>query len=509
MDDPSTEELTYIRLGCVMFEALTGTLPFKGDTALEIVTQQINAKAPSIVDHSTSEFPEGLEQIVARCLEKDPNNRFQSMHDLREELIDVLVKSSADSKPELKSATESKYSKQVVVLVSCIAICLVTLVANGIILVKKNVDETARRAKFVKNEGELETESSHVFGSLARPLIQEQLKKWKTGDEFKLNYQNFDNDLEEFSHFPAKATSINLENSSATGPGLAYLIRYPISFLSLNESSITNRAFLEIKHMTNLRELEVDNTSVTAPAFKELEGLNLDRLSVRLNKLDDEALKVIAGIKSLTYLQCGKNDKLTGKGYLELNRLPNFVHLDLTDNPIDLKTAKAISQLKIITLSLENTDVNDEALRELCAMPNLRDLILNDCKHVTGAGLKYLAKFPELSNVHLEATSPIGDKDVEFIKYCPKLKILDVRKTNITDKTMELVADSGIKNLCIVGCNITDRGLMTLLKNRHLKHLEIGSNSFSKEALENFERIRPGVLRINKSDGKKGLNVEF
>ncbi len=498
-------------LGCVMFEALTGTTPFKGTTALEVIAHKMNTKAPTIVEQSVSEFPRGLDQIVAKCLEKEPIKRFQSMGQLREELLDVLMNSGAtppENTVDPQTAINANHAKKKIVLIVCIAICLVTLATNGVILYRKNAAETARQTEHAESEGRIANEASHVFGSLARPLIQEGLKNWKPGQSFKLDYQNFDSDLEEFSHYPARANEINLENSSAVGPGLAYLIRYPLTFLTLNDSSITDRAFLEIKHMRSLRELQVDNVNLSWVGLKELAGVNLARLSVRFNKLNDRALASIAEIKSLHHLQCGRNDKLTSNGYLELKKLPNLDHLDVVENPIDLKSAKAISQLDIDDLNLEKTSIDDEGLKELCAMPHLHNIGMTGCQHVTGAGLKYLAKLPQLDTVNLEAAN-IGDKDVEFIKHCPVLRVIDLRSTRVTDKTMELIGRSIIKNIFLLRCSsITDRGLMSLLKNKHLKHIEIGMNQFSQEAQDNFAKQRPGVLRINTSNGKKAP-IEF
>lgn len=491
-------------LGCVMFEALTGTLPFKGATALEIVSHHINAPAPLISDASLNEFPKELVQLVARCLEKDPNNRVQSMTELRDNLLDILVKAGAasSSKSEPNPATSARHSQKMVVVICCIGICLLMLVSNGILLVKKYEAENAHQVQQIRSDQEAAAAAQYDGNAVARQLIQEQLRKWHPGGEVTINYDNHDVDLEEFSHFPPSATWVSLENSSVKGPGLAYLIRYPLDFLSLNDSSATDRAFLEIKHMKKLINLQVDNVSITDSSFKHLSAVPLERISVRLNRLHDEALKHIAQIKTLKHLQCGKNDQLTGDGYAELKNLPLLQNLDVLDNPIDVKTAKAIAQLKIHTINLSNTSINDDGLKELSVMPNLRNISLGDCQNVSGAGMKFFANLPQLDTVNLEDTKHISDKDVEFIKSCPKLKTLDVRGTDVTDKTMELVGNSSIKTLFIIRDNITDRGLAYLLKNKHLKSVEVGENHISQEALNNFNKLRPGVLRINKKKRK-------
>jgi serine/threonine protein kinase/superfamily II DNA/RNA helicase/very-short-patch-repair endonuclease len=61
-------------LGCVLYEMLTGASPFDGDTAYELMNQQVE-QTPLPVSSLRSEVPEALGQLVSRLLEKDPSNR--------------------------------------------------------------------------------------------------------------------------------------------------------------------------------------------------------------------------------------------------------------------------------------------------------------------------------------------------------------------------------------------------------------------------------------------------
>ena len=64
-------------LGCVLYEMLTGASPFDGETAYELMSQQVE-QAPLPVPSLRSEVPEALGQLVSRLLEKDPANRPQT-----------------------------------------------------------------------------------------------------------------------------------------------------------------------------------------------------------------------------------------------------------------------------------------------------------------------------------------------------------------------------------------------------------------------------------------------
>jgi serine/threonine-protein kinase len=68
-------------LGLVMFEMLTGRLPFVSDNLYEIFHHHI-CEAPPRPSAITPSVPPELEAIVLRCLEKDPTARFTSMDEL-------------------------------------------------------------------------------------------------------------------------------------------------------------------------------------------------------------------------------------------------------------------------------------------------------------------------------------------------------------------------------------------------------------------------------------------
>src|SRR5262249_32097659 len=65
-------------LGCVIFEALTGTPPFPGNSAVSIIAQHLGATQPTLKDASMGAyFPPAMEELVAKMLAKDPSDRVQ------------------------------------------------------------------------------------------------------------------------------------------------------------------------------------------------------------------------------------------------------------------------------------------------------------------------------------------------------------------------------------------------------------------------------------------------
>jgi serine/threonine-protein kinase len=72
-------------LGVVSYQMLTGELPFNAPTVAGILMKQITEPAP-ILHTVRSDVPEDLSLAVARCLEKDPENRWPTADALRRAL---------------------------------------------------------------------------------------------------------------------------------------------------------------------------------------------------------------------------------------------------------------------------------------------------------------------------------------------------------------------------------------------------------------------------------------
>ena len=74
--------------GCILFEAATGTKPFAGDSIVKSLHSLIYEPAPQIKDLNPS-APAELQRIVRRCLAKDPDERYQSIKEVRIELREL------------------------------------------------------------------------------------------------------------------------------------------------------------------------------------------------------------------------------------------------------------------------------------------------------------------------------------------------------------------------------------------------------------------------------------
>src|SRR5687768_2347177 len=77
-------------LGVVLFELLSGRVPFAGTTPTEIIDRILHEEAPR-VSRYTAGVPDALDAIVARALEKSPEFRYQSAREMYTDLKSVAA----------------------------------------------------------------------------------------------------------------------------------------------------------------------------------------------------------------------------------------------------------------------------------------------------------------------------------------------------------------------------------------------------------------------------------
>jgi eukaryotic-like serine/threonine-protein kinase len=75
-------------VGIVLYELLTGTLPFTGETPLEIAMKHLS-EVPKPPSELRAEVPADLDMVVLRALAKDPADRFESAEEMEKELTRV------------------------------------------------------------------------------------------------------------------------------------------------------------------------------------------------------------------------------------------------------------------------------------------------------------------------------------------------------------------------------------------------------------------------------------
>ncbi len=130
-------------LGVIFYQMLNGDLPFKSDTPWGLMHKHITELPPSLKE-SNPDIPPELEAIVMRCLEKDPQDRYSSAFELKEDLLKLEAWSRSGSDPAVspsyyeKTMLPGPKPKKPGFMIAMAVIFVIALSGAGIWLFSKN-----------------------------------------------------------------------------------------------------------------------------------------------------------------------------------------------------------------------------------------------------------------------------------------------------------------------------------------------------------------------------------
>lgn len=85
----STLQSDIYSMGIVMYELLTGSLPYKGDNAVEIALKHLKESIPSIREKLPN-IPQSIENIIIKATAKNPKNRYTDAREMHSDLLTCM-----------------------------------------------------------------------------------------------------------------------------------------------------------------------------------------------------------------------------------------------------------------------------------------------------------------------------------------------------------------------------------------------------------------------------------
>jgi serine/threonine protein kinase len=469
--------------GCVLYECLTGSVPFVGASLVEVMMKQTGEKPQSLAEASLGKrFPGYMEAAVAKTLEKDPAHRFESMEAVKEALTGKVPVASA--KPKQVGQAKREGSQWALLAVAGLLIVGLVLFMLRMLFAPIQVPTQAGNSihqvpdiNLTKDNDKLREEEK------GERYAAEILSKWveqnhnatsfvasKLPGQHDTATQLSDGSLRLLRGMP-NLNSIDVswcEGVKDAGIREIAACHPRIEHLNVSQSGIS-RAALPTVATLPLKSLELcgaqinnDDLNHLLP-LKRLEYLNLSDCQF----LDARAAEIIGKMTSLKHLSLDKNHM--GGGVRFLTGLTKLDILDLDDFHVRNEDIHSISMIPSITqLSMSKGEFDNEALQDLARLHKLTYLSMDNC-HLIGSptgALQPLERLP-LIQVRLSEAA-VSDADAECLANIPTLE-----------------------SVCASRTNITARGITALSKLKHVKHLEISTKLLGTAELKEFERLHP------------------
>jgi serine/threonine protein kinase/Tol biopolymer transport system component len=151
-------------LGAVLYEMVTGKRAFEGKSQISVASS-ILEKDPEPISAAKPMTPPAFEHVVKTCLQKNPEERFQTAHDVRLELRWVAEERSSPSAEVLQTAP--RHPRERLAWAAAILIAIVAGVVSGIFIARPSQPARTIRTVIAPPEGT----SFRLTGDLAGPPV--------------------------------------------------------------------------------------------------------------------------------------------------------------------------------------------------------------------------------------------------------------------------------------------------------------------------------------------------
>jgi len=332
-------------VGCALFESLTGSTPFYGDTALEIINKQTREKAPRLSDIAPEiEFPERLEEIVAKCLEKNPDERYRTMTDLRNALHAVASTQAGEPESLEEESSGDIGSSAAARRVSPMAIAMIVVVL-GIIGTFGMVYLTDKESKQAADK----TKAKHYENATA------SLERLPDFDHFeKIKYDNANylvsnGDLQErdLSSLPTGVDGLYILREDIACEGLKGLAKYPLKFLKINDTPVTEPAYHSIANIKSLQKVALTEMDVSSKQLQVLNALpKLETIDLTNSKLGLGTLATLGSFSQVSEIILLGVKNLGADEFTKFSNLNGLRTLDLSYSSVSSQDLKVLENLK-------------------------------------------------------------------------------------------------------------------------------------------------------------------
>lgn len=445
-------------LGITLFQALTGRPPLLGKSAIETTIMHQTTIPPKLNEVSEDlEFAPELEAVVAKMLEKKPEDRYSSLADVARDLLKIehnedLMSlngpeeqhNKSDFNQSFKSLSESQVTNKnsVFAMTNMVALTAVVAMLTGVAIAiamifphrsadkakqaeitaakirEKEEQDEARRLGHLSADPEKPKKKSTV---VAAPVL-DQLTKKEVETYLKSNQTKF-----------AKTKTINGVRTRI----FTFPVNFPIGQL---KSKLLTGTLLDVPAQGKtslpegtLRKLYGNEILKAYPALLSLFHSN-DLWSLILQNIDGnstEIMREVALLKELRELEMSKSN-LTEEALRSLDKLPRLEKLNLAKtefNPNTLAESTVLPQL--VKLDIQGTKDLLPILKALTKSKRILRLVLGECT-LTADEVKLLSELSALKELFLRDTS-ISNADLEQLTKLSNIEILNLEKCRNID----------------------------------------------------------------------------
>ena len=216
----------------------------------------------------------------------------------------------------------------------------------------------------------------------------------------------------------------------------------------------------------------------------------LTTLDITGKRIGNKGLQHLTSLKTLTFLRLGENE-ITDEGVKHLKNLTNLTHLWLDQNAITNVGLAELSGLsRLSALGLTETRITDTGLSHVGRFTDLQYLTLNRVKGITNEGLDHLVGLKKVTLLWLEDTA-VTDAGLDRLARSQSAMGVFLNRTGVTDKGVTaLPADTKLMGFDLSGTAVTDVSLNHLAGLKQIRAVLVHGTKVTANGVKKFAAAR-------------------
>ena len=457
-------------LGCVIYESLTGTPPHVGANALRTMMLHQSDTAPWMKEASLGkEFPDSLERIVEKLLNKNPADRYQNLGLVAHDLMTASSSKEMPAPQTVVKKTAATHSKVITMSIAKFCVCTFAMMMGTALVTVYGVNTYHSHEIEVNTSPEPVSSESAKVNQFVGVDYSSELKKLAAPDKsrlepFRIAYEKAapirskivtveGKQMREFA-FPSlsigtvttetiedpKKPGIIAKNAAGavTMPGnmpltlkvicdSAPVVDLPFIFKKINPNEFAELQLL-LFHSSRNADSDEFLPENAAKVFSVVSSWSqLQAINVRALPLNAASLSALNAMKNLTRLKLAS----PVVNEAELSKLPLLQRLnELMLEGFDANLqVHAIAHSRALThLHLCDCQINPATLRELKSCKSLKWIELSQLP-MSDELIQALASLKTVTGVYFY--HPISSHQLEILAACPWLEHIYIKDDNV------------------------------------------------------------------------------
>lgn len=410
-------------LGCMLYECLTGSPPYMRKTVLETLMAHAQQEPLSLKEATLGlDFPKPLNDLVMKLLAKSPEDRYQSVLEIREDLQAVKDSLSQDDQEEVLTKRalrdnaggdgtvydakknglwHSANGKDITIAILSLAV---------LVLVGKDIWLSC--VSSIKNEKSVDVSRHYSVQLGSRPTdadddLRRKLEEYPSREEFELRAVELTDSSLPLLRGNQRIKSLDFQGNSLNGSGLTVAQTIP-NLIRLNVSSnpLSDQGIQAISQLSQLKNLEIKDVEFSPRGLLYLGQMkNLDKLEMDACEYDVKLLGSLSNMPALEELSLNDQKKLSDRAISKLRNLPNLRMVDVSATKVSGKGFEHPGDYPFLErISLKENQLSEDGFKALSRLKNLKELDLRLSVY-DAKWFAHLKKHPNFSKLRVSGTA--------------------------------------------------------------------------------------------------------